>query len=78
MRMVVEIYGDYWHKNDNPQEIINSAYNRISKELKDKLSVVESESSDEIVFRDGRSIVKVSKSQYGMEEYELTVKIERD
>lgn len=64
--------------DDNPQEIINSAYNRISKELKDKLSVVESESSDEIVFRDGRSIVKVSKSQYGMEEYELTVKIERD
>ena len=64
--------------DNNPQEIINSAYNRISKELKDKLSVVESESSDEIVFRDGRSIVKVSKSQYGMEEYELTVKIERD
>ena len=23
MRMVVEIYGDYWHKNDNPQEIID-------------------------------------------------------
>jgi hypothetical protein len=21
--MVVEIYGDYWHKNDNPQEIID-------------------------------------------------------
>ena len=64
--------------DDNPQEIINSAYNRILKELKDKLSVVESESSDEIVFRDGRSVVKVSTSQYGMEEYELTVKIERD
>lgn len=64
--------------DDNPQEIINSAYNRILKELKDKLSVVESESSDEIVFRDGRSVVKVRTSQYGMEEYELTVKIERD
>ena len=23
MRMVVEIYGDYWHKNDDPNEIIN-------------------------------------------------------
>lgn len=65
--------------DDNPQEIINSEYNRISKELKDKLSVVESESSDEIVFRDGCSVVKVSKSQDSMtEEYELTVKIERD
>ena len=65
--------------DNNPQEIINSAYNRISKELKDKLSVVESESSDEIVFRDGCSVVKVSKSQDSMtEEYELTVKIEQD
>lgn len=65
--------------DNNPQEIINSAYNRISKELKDKLSVVESESSDEIVFRDGCSVVKVSKSQDSMtEEYELTVKIEHD
>ena len=65
--------------DNNPQEIINSAYNRISKELKDKLSVVESESSDEIVFRDGCSVVKVSKSQASMtEEYELTVKIEHD
>lgn len=65
--------------DNNPQEIINSAYNRISKELKDKLSVVESESSDEIVFRDACSVVKVSKSQDSMtEEYELTVKIEHD
>ena len=65
--------------DNNPQEIINSAYNRISKELKDKLSVVESESSDEIVFRDGCSVIKVCKSQDSMtEEYELTVKIEHD
>lgn len=65
--------------DSNPQEIINSAYNRISKELKDKLSIVESESSDEIVFRDGCSVIKVCKSQDSMtEEYELTVKIEHD
>lgn len=65
--------------DNNPQEIINSAYNRISKELKDKFSVVESESSDEIVFRDGCSVIKVCKSQDSMtEEYELTVKIEHD
>ena len=65
--------------DSNPQEIINSAYNRISKELKDKLSVVESGSSDEIVFRDGCSVIKVCKSQDSMtEEYELTVKIEHD
>ena len=65
--------------DNNPQEIINSAYNRISKELKEKLSVVESESSDVIVFRDGCSVIKVCKSQDSMtEEYELTVKIEHD
>ena len=65
--------------DNNPQEIINSAYNRISKELKEKLSVVERESSDVIVFRDGCSVIKVCKSQDSMtEEYELTVKIEHD
>lgn len=65
--------------DNNPQEIISSAYNRISKELKDKLSVVVSESSDEIVFRDECSTIKVCKSQDSMtEEYELTVKIEHD
>lgn len=65
--------------DNNPQKTVNSEYNSISQELKRMLSVVVSESSDEIVFKDGCSTIKVSKSEDSMtDEYSLTVIIKHD
>lgn len=65
--------------DNNPQKNIDKAYSTISKELREELHSVVNESSNEISFRDGCSIIKVCKSKDGMtDEYELTVTIEGD
>lgn len=72
LRKTLNIY------DSNSQETIDNEYFRISKKLGAKFSVVEKETSDEVVYRNGSSTIKVSKSEISEGNYELTVTIEHD